>query len=101
MRCSASAWLMRPDQGGNIEIALVDDSVQARAFKGVLEMFKSPSLKPEEVLLVSLPTATQSMTECPYELAGLRWDASAPRIMAIITSQPETGTAPRGQPEWC
>lgn len=90
--CSAAAWLISPDQGGNIETALVYDSVQPDAFGGLLEIFNSASLKPEEVFSATAPTPDPVASECAYELAGLRWDASSHRMMALIAPHPEAET---------
>jgi hypothetical protein len=90
--CSAAAWLIPPDVGGNIETALIYDSVQASAFEGLLEILKSPSLTPEQALQTTAPAIAKITNGCPYELIGLRWDASSHRIMGLITPQPEDGT---------
>ena len=90
--CSAAAWLLSPDRGGNIETALVYDSVRPGEFDGLLEIFKSPSVKPEEALSAKGPAAEHIASDCPYELVGLRWDASSLSMMALIAPQPEAGT---------
>jgi hypothetical protein len=90
--CSAAAWLIPPLGGGNIETALVYDLVRPSAFEGLLDVFKSPSLKPEDVLQSTAPVTQQIAIGCPYELVGMRWDASSHRVMALITPQPEAGT---------
>ena len=90
--CSAAAWLVSPDAGGNIETALVYDVVRPDAFEGLLGIFKSPALKPQEALQSTAPAAQPIASGCYYELVGLRWDASSRRVMALITPQPEAGT---------
>lgn len=90
--CSAAAWLVSPNAGGNIETALVYDVVRPGTFASLLDIFESPALKPEEALQATAPASQQITSGCPYELVGLRWDASSRRVMALITPQPEAGT---------
>jgi hypothetical protein len=92
--CSAAAWLLPPDQSGNIETVLVYDAPQPADFQALLEIFESPSSIPEEVLTKTKPPSVEAdASKCPYDLAGLRWDASSHRVMALIAPQPEPGTA--------
>lgn len=90
--CSAAAWLVSPDAGGNIETALVYDVVRPGAFEGLLGVFKSQALKPEEALQDAAPAPQSIASGCPYELVALRWEALSRRVMALITPQPEAGT---------
>ncbi len=90
--CSAAAWLLSPDRGGNIETALVYDSVQPGEFNGLLDIFNAPSLKPEQALSAKGPAAEHDAKECPYNLVGLRWDDSSLTIVALIAPQPAAGT---------
>jgi HKD family nuclease len=93
--CSASAWLIPPEQGGNVETALVYDSPKTDDLQELLEVFKSPSFTPEELLTLTSvnPPQADSSNDCPYELVALRWDAASNRIMAVITPRPEPETA--------
>ena len=93
--CSASAWLIPPEQGGNVETALVYDSAKADDFHDLLEVFESPSSPPEDLLTQTNPNSAQagSGNNCPYELVGLRWDAASRWMMAVIAPQPEPETA--------
>jgi hypothetical protein len=92
--CSAAAWLVTPDQGGNIETAVVYDTPSPEDFHDVLAIFESPSFSPKDVLTVAIPGSTEiSSGECPYNLIGLRWDASSRCVMALISPCPEPGTA--------
>lgn len=90
--CSAAAWLLSPDRGGNIETAVVYDTVESDEFNGLLEIFNVASLKPEQALLAKEPVAEYAAKECPYDLVGLRWDDSSLTMMALIAPQPEAGT---------
>jgi len=92
--CSASAWLIPPEQNGNIETALVYDTPKADDFRDLLEVFESPSLPPEDVLTQTTPAAQQaaSGSNCPYELVGLRWDGPSHRMMSVIKPRPEPET---------
>jgi hypothetical protein len=91
--CSAAAWLLPPEQGGNIETALVYDSPEATDLKDLLEIFNSPSVKPEEVLIVTRPNPVEvEPRNSPYDVVGLRWDAFSHRVMALINPEPEQGT---------
>lgn len=91
--CSAAAWLVMPDQGGNIETAVVYDTPAPEDFHEVLAIFESSSFSPKDVLRVLIPGPVEiSSIECPYNLNGLRWDASSRCIMALIAPCPEPGT---------
>jgi hypothetical protein len=93
--CSAAAWLMPPEQGGNIEAALVYDSPKRDDFESLLQVFKSPSFPPADVLtqISSKPSEAGAVSHSPYELTGLRWDAASRRMMAIISPSPEPETS--------
>jgi hypothetical protein len=93
--CSAAAWLMPPEQGGNIEAALVYDSPKRDDFESLLHVFKSPSFPPADVLtqISSKPSEAGAVSHSPYELTGLRWDAASRRMMAIISPSPEPETS--------
>jgi hypothetical protein len=92
--CSAAAWLLSPENGGNIETALVYDTAQRADFNDVLEIFDLPAMSPEEVLVgVDSIAADADDSHSPYDLIGLRWDAGSNRLLAIISPQPEPGTS--------
>ncbi|HYG79120.1 MAG TPA: phospholipase D family protein, partial [Pyrinomonadaceae bacterium] len=42
--CSAAAWLLAPDEGGNIEAVTVYDKAEPSAFESILAVFDSESL---------------------------------------------------------
>jgi HKD family nuclease len=87
--CSASAWLLPPTQGGNIETAQVYDDALRSDFSAVLEVFASPSFHPEEVL-PETDTTTENDAKAidPYEISGLRWDAYSEQVVAFISPSP-------------
>jgi HKD family nuclease len=89
--CSAAAWVIPPEHGGNIETALVYDSPKPDEFHALLEIFDSPSFSPQDVLMKITPTPVESGQDHngPYELAGLQWDALSHRLMAVIHPRPE------------
>lgn len=90
--CSAAAWLFSPMESGNVETVLVYDAPERADFDDLLKVFESPSSKPEDVLMGVNPKLTDAATEgCPYELVGLRWDASSHRAMALISPAPGPG----------
>ena len=92
--CSAAAWLIPPEHGGNIETALVYDSPEPDDFHDLLEIFDSPSFLPQDVLTKITPTPPEPSPDnnCPYKLVGLRWDALSHRMMVVIHPQPEPDT---------
>ncbi|HEX5432677.1 MAG TPA: hypothetical protein VFY05_00435, partial [Candidatus Angelobacter sp.] len=94
--CSAAAWLLPPDVGGNIETALVYDTPAPADFHDLLEIFTSPSSSPEDVLTQMQPATVEgNPTICPYGLVGLRWDEPSRQVMALIAPPPEPDTAVR------
>ena len=91
--CSAAAWLLPPEHGGNIETAVVYDTPLADEFRELLTIFESPSFSPKDVLTAMNPGAPEiSSGGSPYNLNGLRWDASSRCVMAFITPRPADGT---------
>ncbi len=90
--CSAAAWLVAPDRGGNVETALVYDSVRPNEFDGLLDIFNAPSLKPEQAPSVKGPAVEYVAKQCPYDLVGLRWDDFSLTMMALIAPEPPVET---------
>jgi hypothetical protein len=90
--CSAAAWLLPPDQGGNVETVIVYDEPRLEDFVNVLIVFSAPAQSPAH-FLVSRPASTNDQTVCKheYELTCLDWDSSTRRIYAAIDPMPSPG----------
>ncbi len=91
--CSAAAWLLPPDEGGNVETIVVYDQPTGEEVEGALAMFSSPSQSPADVL-VSKPmgASEQAVRRCEYEVASLRWDNSVRALYANISPPPLADT---------
>lgn len=87
--CSAAAWLLPPDRGGNIETVVVYDQPSSEEFEGVLSIFNAPTQNPAD-LLVPKPVGTgkKPVGTREYELKSLRWDSTTRRLQAAIGPTP-------------
>lgn len=57
--CSAAAWLQRPERGGNIELALVHDTVDRAAIGPILELVNEGAKPAGEILPECTPRVTE------------------------------------------
>lgn len=90
--CSAAAWLLPPDQGGNVETIVVYDAPQLDDFSELLETFDGPSFAPVDLLAPSLAVAPDVQPPSrDYVLTNLRWDSALGRVLALITPPPASG----------
>jgi len=48
--CSAAAWLLAPENGGNIEAVLVYDQPDADEFASALKLLTAPGQTPAKIL---------------------------------------------------
>lgn len=87
--CSAAAWLLSPNQGGNIETVVVYDTPSDEEFASALTLFSMPAQSPAEVL-VHRPNQEEDrkISKSGYELASLQWDSSVSRLHAEIRPAP-------------
>ena len=90
--CSAAAWLLAPDQGGNIETLVAYDQPSPYDFAGVLSVFAAPASDPVEVLLPRPANVIEpDATTLVFHLKSLRWDSAGHRLQAEISPAPESG----------
>ena len=87
--CSAAAWLVRPDQRGNVETVVVYDFPERERFVAVLDTFDAASYLPDE-LLAPAPTVSVEppLASREFDLTGLRWDSESRHVFALIAPQP-------------
>jgi len=75
--CSAAAWLLAPDQGGNIETLVAYDQSVHDDFAGVLNVFAAPASDPVDVLLPRSLTANEAdAAALVFRLKSLQWDSA-------------------------
>lgn len=87
--CSAAAWLLPPNNRGNVETVIVYDAPNAEEFESVLNIFDTPGQAPAELLVAkSSVTDEQPAIGRDYDLMGLRWDDEARRLLAVIVPTP-------------
>lgn len=90
--CSAAAWLLPPDQRGNVETIVVYDAPHLDDFSTLLEIFDGPSFAPVDLLAPSSTVATDLQPPArDYVLRNLRWDSALGRLLAVITPPPASG----------
>lgn len=89
--CSAAAWLLAPDQGGNIETLVAYDQPDRDDFTGVLSIFSSPAYDPIDVILPRSVNVTESDANAVvFRLKSLQWDSAGHRLQAEISPAPES-----------
>jgi hypothetical protein len=92
--CSAAAWLLPPDQGGNVETVVVYDAPRPDDFSKLLEIFDQPSFAPADFLPPSSTVAPKQQPPSPdYVLRSLRWDSTLKRVLAVIAPAPASTMA--------
>ncbi len=90
--CSAAAWLLAPDQGGNIETLVAYDQPVPDDFAGVLNVFAAPASDPVDVLLPRSLNANEADAAAQvFRLKSLQWDSAGHRLQAEISPAPEAG----------
>ena len=90
--CSAAAWLLAPEQGGNIETLVVYDRPSPDDFAGVLSVFDTPASDPVDVLLPRSATVNETDANAlVFRLKSLQWDSAGHRLQAEISPPPESG----------
>lgn len=89
--CSAAAWLLAPDQSGNIETLVAYDQPNPDDFAGVFSVFSAPACDPTDVLLPRAVNAPeQDANAVVFRLKSLQWDSAGHRLQAEISPAPES-----------
>ena len=90
--CSAEAWLLAPDQGGNIETLVAYDQPTPDDFAGVLSIFAAQASDPADVLLPRSATVHETDANARvFRLKSLLWDSAGHRLQAEISPAPDSG----------
>jgi hypothetical protein len=90
--CSAAAWLLPPDQGGNIETLVAYDLPNLDDFESVLGVFTAPACDPVDVLLSKSANVIESNNNTRvFQLKALLWDGALRRLQAEISPPPKSG----------
>ncbi|WP_176300923.1 hypothetical protein [Burkholderia vietnamiensis] len=90
--CSAAAWLLAPDQGGNIETLVVYDQPNPDDFEGALSVLAAPACDPVDVLLPKSANVIEpDANALAFRLKSLLWDGTLRRLQAEISPAPESG----------
>lgn len=87
--CSAAAWLLAPERGGNIESVVIYDQPDAENFAVALELFATPGQLPAEFLNPRvLHDSTPPINPTPFAIKSLQWDNASLRMYAEIYPAP-------------
>lgn len=90
--CSAAAWLLAPNNGGNIESVIVYDRPHTEEFESALKLLAAPGQTPAEILTPRPVHNTEPSAHYqPFVLKSLKWDNSARRLHAEIGPVPDLG----------
>lgn len=88
--CSAAAWLLAPDNGGNIESVVVYDRPDTEHFETALKLLAAPGQTPAEILMPRPVIDTKAPAHHhPFVLKSLQWDNPSRRLHAEIGPAPE------------
>ena len=89
--CSAAAWLLSPNQGGNIETLVAYDQPSPDDFAGVLSVLAAPASDPADVLSPRSATVNEpDANALVFRLKSLQWDSAGHRLQAEISPAPES-----------
>jgi len=88
--CSASAWLVAPESGGNIEAVVVYDQPDAEGFEAALKLWAAPGQTPAEILTPRSTHDTEPPAQHqPFVLKSLQWDNLSRCLHADIVPTPD------------
>jgi hypothetical protein len=88
--CSAAAWLVAPESGGNIEAVVVYDQPDAEGFESALKLFAAPGQTPAEILTPrSTHDAEPPGQHQPFVLKSLQWDNLSRHLHAAVVPAPD------------
>lgn len=88
--CSASAWLIAPESGGNVEAVVVYDQPDAEGFEAALKLWAAPGRTPAEILTPRSTHITEpSAQHQPFVLKSLQWDNLSRCLHADIVPTPD------------
>lgn len=75
--CSATAWLLAPQKGGNVETILCFDDATKDDFSEPLELLSGKTMAPDKALIgpVISENEDEETTCAPYNLSALTWNA--------------------------
>lgn len=88
--CSAAAWLVAPESGGNIEAVVVYDQPDAEGFESALKLFAASGQTPAEILTPrSTHDADPPVQHRPFVLKNLQWDHLSRCLHADVLPTPD------------
>ena len=79
--CSAAAWLLSPDQGGNVEAIVIYDHPSESEFNEVLARFNPSETEPAHVVQTLQPEGPGKQPGIQYKVSEASWE----RVMNELT----------------
>lgn len=91
--CSAAAWLLAPEKGGNVETVLCFDEATKDDFSESLELFTGKTLAPDKALIgaVTSEDDEEQIQHAAYRLTALNWNAQYAIASFSLSPPPPTG----------
>lgn len=88
--CSAAAWLLAPENAGNVESIVAYDRADAQDFESALRLFAVPGQAPADILVPrtihdQVPTAHQAL----FRIRSLQWSNASRCLVAEIFPAPD------------
>lgn len=90
--CSAAAWLLSPNRGGNIETVVVYDQAEEQDYSEVLKLFDREPMLPGALLGRGSALEAQVSTRKPFRLKGLHWHRESGHVEALLHPIPASGS---------
>lgn len=88
--CSASAWLVAPESGGNVEAVVVYDQPDTEGFEAALKLWAASGQAPAEILTPRSTHVTEPPAQHqPFVLKSLQWDNLSRCLHADIVPTPD------------
>jgi hypothetical protein len=90
--CSAAAWLLAPESGGNIEAMVAYDRPDAPDFESALRLFAIPGHAPADILVPrSIHAPAPTASKASFGITSLQRDTASRRLVVEIVPAPDPG----------
>lgn len=90
--CSAAAWLLSPNRGGNIETVVVYDEAEEQDYSEVLKLFEREPMSPGVLIGRASALDAPAPNKRPFRLKGLHWHRESGYLEALLDPIPPSGS---------
>jgi len=90
--CSAAAWLLAPENAGNVESIVAYDRPDAQDFESALRLFAVPGQAPADILVPrTIHNQQPTSHQASFGIKSLQWDNGSRRLVVEIFPTPDHG----------